>query len=578
MSSWQDFARQQRRQIRELVRLFAARFWDNDLVAVGGDVRGTVIGVFAVLAAPGWILPLLECLAFSPRPFTDLPIYQRDWIALPHKAIYLGLSMTILGIVTVLEWDSLLLDRRDYTVLRPLPVRLATVLTSKLATLALYWALLTVILNVVSVVMFPVALLQHDGWLPLLWMIRVHAVAVVSGNAFIFLAMLGVQGLLMNLLGWCAFRRISPYVQLVLVALLLLMFFASINASTQLDPAKPLEGVLRLLPPMWFLGLYQYDLGWHQAVFSHLSGIAWHALELTFAVALVSYALSYKRSVSQSLDDLDSTRQESSGWLAGTLAALLDRLLLRRPSERAAFHFVRQTTMRSRSHRVLVAAYAGVGLGLVFQSLTGAAAAGDRAWWQHPRGPLLPVPLVLSLFVLFGLRHAFSVPAELRANWLFQLSATSDPREYRSGIRKAVMLTGILPLFGLLLPLHVLLWGWYLAGLHLVFGFAVACLLMDVMLAGFDSFPFTCSYVAGKANVKTYWVIYVLAFMAYVSAFSGIELLILDRPERMLWFLAAVVMAQVGVEFYRRKVLPGSFSLMFAGEPEPAVRTLGLLQ
>ena len=159
MGSWRDSLRDQRRQLRELVRLFAARFWENDLVAIGGDMRGTLVGVFAILAIPGWILPLLECIAFSPQPFTDLPIYERDWIAVPHKAIYVGLSMTVLGIVTVLEWDTLLLDQRDYAVLRPLPVRLATVLSAKITALAFFWLVMTVVLNAVSAVMFPVALL-----------------------------------------------------------------------------------------------------------------------------------------------------------------------------------------------------------------------------------------------------------------------------------------------------------------------------------------------------------------------------------------------------------------------------------
>jgi hypothetical protein len=578
VASRREFARDQRRQLRELTRLFAARFWDNDLVSVNGDVRGLLIGIFAVLAVPGWIFPVLENIVFSESTFADLPLYQRDWIALPHKAIYLALSMTILGIVTVLEWDTLLLDQRDYTVLGPLPIRLGTILAAKIATLALFWAVVTLVINAVSAVMFPVAVIQKGSLVSLLWTIRAHMVAVVAGNAFIFLAMVAVQGILMNLMGWRRFRRVSPYVQLLLVALLLLMFFSSIETAPQVDPARPLEGVMRLLPPMWFLGLYQYQLGWHQPVFSQLAGLGEHALGVAALVAVMSYALSYRRSISRSLDDLEGERAAPQGWVGRALTLLLDRVLLRAPSERAAFHFVRQTILRSRSHRVLVAAYAGAGLGLVFQSLTGATAAGDRSWWQHPRGVLLPVPLVLSLFLLLGLRHAFSVPAELRANWIFQLSATSDPREYREGIRKAVLITGILPLFGLLLPLHVILWGWYWSAVHLAFGFAVACLVMDVLLAGFDALPFTCSYVAGKANVKTYWVLYVLGFMAYVSAFSGIELLILDRPARLLWFLGLVVLAQVGLDHYRRRVLPGTFSLDFNGEAEPAVRTLGLLQ
>ena len=200
-----------------------------------------------------------------------------------------------------------------------------------------------------------------------------------------------------------------------------------------LIPAKPLDGILRYLPPMWFLGLYQNQLGWHQPVFLQLSGLGQHAVGLAGLVAVLSYALSYRRSISRSLDDLEGERASPQGWVGRALTLLLDRVLLRSPSERAAFHFIRQTTFRSRSHRVLVAAYAGAGLGLVFQSLTAATAAGDRSWWRHPQGVLLPVPLVLSLFLLLGLRYAFTVPAELRANWLFQLSATSDPRDYREG-------------------------------------------------------------------------------------------------------------------------------------------------
>jgi hypothetical protein len=101
---------------------------------------------------------------------------------------------------------------------------------------------------------------------------------------------------------------------------------------------------------------------------------------------------------------------------------------------------------------------------------------------------------------------------------------------------------------------------------------------MDVLFAGFDMLPFTCSHVAGKANVKTLGPLYLLGFMAYVSLFSGIELLILNRPERLLWFLCSVLLIQIALALYRRRVLPapGTFSLVFAGEREPALRTLGL--
>ena len=128
--------------------------------------------------------------------------------------------------------------------------------------------------------------------------------------------------------GWRRFRRVSPYVQSLLVDLLLLMFFSSINAAMQLDPTKPLQGVLCLLPPMWFLGLYQHQLGWHQLVFRQLTGLGQHALAVAALVAAVSYGLSYKRSISRSLDDLEGARERWPGRFAKGLTLLLHRILL----------------------------------------------------------------------------------------------------------------------------------------------------------------------------------------------------------------------------------------------------------
>ena len=59
-----------------------------------------------------------------------------------------------------------------------------------------------------------------------------------------------------------------------------------------------------------------------------------------------------------------------------------------------------------------------------------------------------------------------------------------------------------------LLPAHALLWGWRVAGAHLVFGLVLSALLVELLLLNFDKIPFTCTYLPGKANVKGFWPVY----------------------------------------------------------------------
>jgi len=551
------------RQLRELTRLFYRRFLENDLICLDGDTTATLANVLGLVAAPGIFFPMLEYWLYA--LMNHMPLYYRDLYALPEKALYIGFSMTLLGLITVLEWDTLLPDQRDYTVLRPFPVRLGAILAAKVAALAGLWAVFTVAINGFSTAAFPAMVVQRDPLANLLWFIRAHGIAIVAANAFIFLAIISVQGILMNLLGWRWFRRVSPYAQCLLIALLLAMFFSTVTLIGGRHPA------VRYLPPAWFVGLYQCQLGWTWPLFRELADLARLALGFSALAAVAGFALSYQRHVRRSLEVLD-TAQRAPGPLARLVAAVLDRVVLRTPAERAAFHFVRQTVVRSRSHRALAAAWAGAGFALVFQALAGVILSGNRTWWQQPAGVLLTVPLVLAFFLLCGLRYVFTVPAELRANWLFQLAATGQAREYMPGVRKAVMVTAILPLFGALLPLHAAIWGWRTAAVHVVFGCLVAYVLMELLLAGFDKLPLTCSYVPGKANVKSLWSIYLLGFLAYVTLFAALERLVLADPARLVWAVAVAAAVRLGL---RR---PRPFTLVFDERPEPAVRTLDILQ
>lgn len=565
-----------RRQFRELTNLFFGRFLENDLICLDGDTRGTLTGVLGLLAAPGLFLPFFQFVQYGSAPLCFEPLYIRDLVSFPDKTLHLALSMTVLGIVTVLEWDAILPDRRDTAVLRPLPVTLKTMFAARLWALVKFWAVFTFVINAISCVFFPVAVVQNSSVGTLAWFVRSHLLAVAVGNGFMFLAMICAQAVLLNLLGWRRYRRYAPFVQSFLVAALLILFFFSIGAAYQIGPNRAAGGINRFLPPVWAAGLYQYELGWTQPAFRQLSQWAWSALGISALVGALAYAAGYRRTVSQAFQEQEGPagRPGAAGRLA---AALANRFWLRSAAQRASFHFVLATMMRSRGHRVLVVTYAAVGVAIVFQGVAGFIASGNRTWWSTPRGPLLPSMLIVSLFVLAGLRYAFTVPAELRANWTFQIAAASHPFEYLKGVRKAVVTLALAPAAAILLPLHAALWGWTAAATHVMYGTAVAYLLMEMLLLSMEKLPLTCSYVPGKANLKASWPLYVCGYTAYVSFFSWLELWVLEEPVWLVWVVLGAAGVKASVELYRR-VQMRELRFHYDEVPAPAVQTLDLSQ
>jgi hypothetical protein len=128
----------------------------------------------------------------------------------------------------------------------------------------------------------------------------------------------------------------------------------------------------------------------------------------------------------------------------------------------------------------------------------------------------------------------------------------------------------------MLLPVFGIVWGWRTGSLHVLLGAAVAWLLVEVQMAGLEKLPFTCSYVAGKANVRSWWTLYVAAYLIYAGALCWIDLKILEAPWRVIWFLAVAWGAWFGIGRYRKEKLASEMPLTFDERPVPAVLTLEL--
>jgi hypothetical protein len=271
--------------------------------------------------------------------------------------------------------------------------------------------------------------------------------------------------------------------------------------------------------------------------------------------------------------------EESPGepWRAGRgLHRLAQQVFLRDPVERAVFSFVFKTVLGGRRHRLLFSAYTGVGMALALESIAAllshdaAATAADRT------AILLSVPLILSFFVLSGTRLVFEIPAEVRANWIFQLTEQQTSPELLSGVRKAMIVLGTIPILTLVFPIYVQ---------HLSFGEAAAAFLVDcilslilieVMLLRFRKIPFTCSYLASKSGNFAVWIACWLVFSSYAYTLARAEAWALRHTTELVVSMAFLIAGLSWLRFYNRRFLRQGLRLVFEEEPEPVVQTLDL--
>ena len=554
-----------------LIRHFFGRFFDNELVSRHSEMTSSFAKIIAALAAPGliafWLMPKYTYYSFEPAKVAEAA-------SLIDKLFFLTFSMVVMGFVTVLEWDALFPDRRDFTILIPLPISLPSIFAAKITSLCAFVVVFFAATNAFSTFLYPfISARGETTFLGAMGAMFTHATCLLAGTSFIFFLFVALQGTLMNVLSSRAFKRTSTYVQLASVFVLLMMLLLFLDSDALLESPSH-RHYLYYFPPMWFLGLYETMLGWPDPLpGSREIGI--QALTAVIAVSVIAYALSYRRHVKRSLES-EEIFDVVPGKISTLLCTLADRFVVRRPLEQASFYFTGKTMFRSRKHWLYLAAYVGVGFALVLQGLVGAFSRAKPPSIDTPAASLLSIPLVLSFFLLSGMRVIFTMPAELKANWVFQLSEAAGRKECLAGVRKAMFVFGVLPLFAALLPIYIFLWGWAAASFHTFFDIVLSLLLIELLLANFHKIPFTCSYLPGKANITTRWFVYWLGFAIYAYTMASVESWALQNPIRITAFYLLGLALVAAVFHYRDRMLDEEFNLVFEDEPDPVVRKLNL--
>ena len=566
----------ERRQFRALVRLFAYRFFDTDILSVRGDLSSLLSQFAALLAALSLVLALMTGPKYAGL-YQHLTAEQLHAAAWADQEFLISTTMAIVGVFTLLLWDALFPDRRDCLILGAMPVRVPAVFAAKLAALGAALGLAVVAVNSFTGLVCPFLIVPSaSGVLDAVRDFGVFWLVILLASVFVFLLLLGVQGVALHLLPHALYMRWSSLIQTAAFFAVLTLYFLTpplANPNALAVPGNRLW--YALVPSYWFFGLFQVLTGSTNAVIGTLARRALAGEAVAAMVAAGTYALSFARQMRRTVEQsgIAPSRRAITPWAA------IARALARRAPERAILVFIGRTLARSRQHRLLLAVYTGMGFAYVFSQVAYVlyhSKATDFGALEGRAQTALSIPLILLFFLIVGLRVSFSIPIEVRANWLFRLTDPNGRGAYLDATRKTLLLFAVVPVMAIAAPIYMAVWPWPRALGHAAFLAAFGLLVIELALTGFAKVPFTCSYLPGKANLKIMFGVYWGLLIIVSELVTDVEQAGLRNPANYARLMGATLLAWLVAAWRARGARARIPALSFEEQPEPAVVGLGL--
>ena len=528
-------------------------------------------GLLGLLAVPGVFMALSLFGKYSSlrRFLSGERAFDVYVASLPDKYFFIVFSMVVTGVVAVLEWDRILPTRADYFNFAPLPLPLRSVFLANLAAILLAVGVFAVDVNLGSTVLFPMVVTADAGsGGEFAAFVAAHAVCVILASLFTFFAFVAVSGLLMMTLPTSLFAKVSLYLRVSALAVL----FAVLTTSFAVLPAvrrlaSHPDSFVQWLPPVWFLGLYQWMQGRATPPLDALAALALQATLAAFAAAMAVYAVSYRRYFLRIPESLEA-RPVASTAPTGRAGVWLNRVCLASGFQRACYYFGLKTLLRSETHCLIFGGTVALGVVVAAQRAVTAADTGRLETW-------LSLSYIVAYCVIVGLRFVFEMPVGLRANVVFRSGL--DPRAHEVGavVRKLIW-TFLAP--GVVVP-SLAIGVWSLGLLNgVLHGAAVtmACWqLMEVLLLRFRKIPFTCSMPPFQNHVIAALFLYLLGFAGFALLLPLLECRLLERPLLMALVPFAVAGAAYLFNQAGRDEDHDQF-LIYEDRPDAAVTAIGL--
>jgi hypothetical protein len=406
----------------------------------------------------------------------------------------------------------------------------------------------------------------------------VHWISAFASSFFVFFIFGFFMGVLISILGYRIFNQISAFLRPVLIVffVFMLVFFIAESVGSfllfsdflQLKESNSL--FLYLFPPMWFTGLYEVLTGNRDSLFLALSVFAVFAFILSPLAFYLTGTLGYGRYITKMQEEKKKTMHLAK--LKKSLLNLFNRIFLRSHVQRAVFYFFGKILKKSILHKMRLATYLAASIAVILVILV--STSGIIQTLSSVNTAFLSIPLILSFFLLVGIRVIVNIPIAVEANWIFRLTETKDKKDYFTGLKKGIFFFVLFPLFVLLFLFYSFLWNWQIAFLHCLYGILLSLLLMEVLFYNYRKIPFACSYLPGKGKLHYFWILYLISFLIYAFLLSFIEHKILSSPLYSFISYGVVFILIVALKVSKKYFIPEKIEIKYEEMPEPAMVTL----
>jgi len=525
-----------RAQFRVLYRNFLTCVVDLQFLPNPGDIQKLGIELMAGLSAFGLVIAIYEVPRYS---FSGWPADRLAIAAWGDQEFMIATTMTIAGLLAVLAWNSILPARQDALCLGPLPVHTRTIGLARVAAIASVLGMSAASLNVFTGISFPFVWVPPGG--NLLRSLAAYWLTMAAAAIFIFCGLLAMQGVAALVLTHRLFLRISSALQLACFFLILSVYFLKpplANPHALTAPAN--QRWLVALPSYWFLGLFQELNGPTHAAFRPLALRALWALCIVALAAAAALGLAYRRSLRRLIEEPDITPSDRVRPLARVTTFVAARLVPE-PLERAILLFTARTLARSREHRLLLAAYGGIGLAIAFAYARSYLYGYAGNPWNQANVPFIAGSVVVLFMAVIGARAVFALPVAQPSSWVFRLTAVHQPASYFAAVRRSIFLLAAAPVWIGCAILYLTVWPSRPALQHLALLVALGVLLVERALYKFRKIPFACSYLPGKANLHVRLYAFGVLFLFLADSGSRLEFWAMDSTIRFVTLFAVIL-------------------------------------
>lgn len=542
-------------QYRVLFHQFLLRVIDLEALSIEADVP-RFLGQFAGVLMMISMVQAMGTFMFPPPP-------EMHW-HVEQSAI--SRMMLVIGLLAVLTWDNTFPDRRDAMILGPLPVKPGTILVAKITASASLLGIAILALNFASSVPRSLVFGGAAGYPGILRFFLSYWCTMVAASAFLYGAVLTIQGTTAWLLPRRLFLRLSALLQLAAFGILLVAYFLapSVDTPAQLGTLSS-RSPMAASPVTLFFALLNQCNGSLPAGAAWLAHRAWMALASAIAGATISLLICYLRTMRKTVEEPDLVPAgHAIRWIPKLGGSIQTAVLL----------FTLRSLRRSRQHRVVLALFLSIALAFALHLVR----------QSPPWGSTTPMStdfaistLWVLVFSVLAFRAVFPLPISLTANWVLRITQLRPPQRYITAVWRSLLLLAVLPAWLAALALSLPYRPFPQTAAHLAVLLALGLIFADLSLVGFYKIPFTCSYIPGKSNFQYLFWTGLGAFLLLLVFMLQIEYPALHNPRKSAYLLMVLGAAAVGVRIYNH-VQAKSAVLYFEEPPDEVLIKLGLLE